>query len=186
MIASAATIPTEFLDTIAGLPLHPLVVHVAVVLLPLGAVALIAIVLVPRWRAAYGWLTMGALAIGAVAALAAASSGEALAERVGEPERHADLGETLEVVAVLLFLVAAAWFLLQRRASRGDAGRPGVLGRGLQAIAAIAAIALAAGTLGLTVLVGHSGAEAVWLGRVAASMTAQGSGGEAEDGGAIH
>jgi hypothetical protein len=41
-------------DTVAGLPVHPLVVHAAVVLLPLSAIGLVTIILVPRWRASFG------------------------------------------------------------------------------------------------------------------------------------
>jgi len=155
----------ELLDTVAGLPVHPLVVHVVVVLLPLSALGLIAIIAVPRWRSAFGWLTMGGLTAGSLAALAAASSGEALAERVGEPERHAELGETLEIVALALLAAAWIWFLLERRSSRGGGPRR-VVGGGLQIVATLVAVALAIGTLGLTVAVGHSGAQAVWEGRI--------------------
>ena len=172
--------PTDLLDTIGGIPLHPLIVHAAVVILPLGALGLVAIILVPRWRATFGWLVMGALAAGTLSAFAAVNSGEALADRVGEPERHAELGETLQVVAAILFLAAAAWFWLQRRSSAPAT----VLGGPLQAVAAIATLALAAGTLVLTVLVGHSGAESVWGSTVATSSTAEGDtepGDEASD-----
>jgi len=165
---------TELLDTIAGLPLHPLIVHFAVVLLPLSAVALIAIIVVPRWRATFGWLTLGGLTVGTGAALAAASSGEALAERVGEPERHAQLGEATEIVAVILLVVAAIWFLLQRRSAKRTDESPRVLGSGLQLLAALATLGLAVAALGLSVAVGHSGAQAVWEGRLGSS-TAEGS-----------
>ncbi len=162
-----AVAPTDLLDTIGGIPLHPLIVHAAVVLLPLGALGLVAIILVPRWRATFGWLVMGALAAGMLSAFAAVNSGEALADRVGEPERHAELGETLQIVAAILFLAAAAWFWLQRRRS----AHASILGSVPQAVAAIAALALAAGTLVLTVLVGHSGAESVWGSTVSAGTT---------------
>ena len=110
---------------------------------------------------------MGALAVGTISAFAAVNSGEALADRVGEPERHAELGETLQVVAAVLFLAAAAWFWLQRRQSARDT----ILGGPVQAVAALAALALAAGTLVLTVLVGHSGAESVWGSTTSAGTT---------------
>ena len=72
-------------DTISGLPVHPLVVHGAVVLLPVAALAVIALVLVRRWRGTFGWLTLLGLTAGAGAAVAAEKSGEALAARVGMP-----------------------------------------------------------------------------------------------------
>ena len=61
-------------DEIAGLPLHPLVVHFAVVLLPLGALGLIALVAVPRWADRFAWPTLGALAGGTVVVLTATPS----------------------------------------------------------------------------------------------------------------
>ena len=39
---------SSLLDTIAGLPVHPLVVHFAVVLLPLATFALIIAIYIPR------------------------------------------------------------------------------------------------------------------------------------------
>ena len=86
---------------------------------------------------------------------------------MGEPEQHAELGETLQVVAAILFVAAAAWFWLQRRRSVRDT----ILGGPVQAVAAVASLALAAGTLVLTVLVGHSGAESVWGSTVSAGST---------------
>lgn len=164
----------DLLDTVAGLPVHPLVVHVVVVLLPLATLGLIAVIAVPRWRGAFGWLTMGGLTVGALATVAATSSGEALADRVGEPDRHADLGETLEIVALVLLAAAWIWFLLERRnASRGARS---LLGSGLQIVAGLAVLVLAVGALVLTGLVGHSGAQAVWEGRIGSTTV------DAEDG----
>ena len=72
---------SSLFDSIAGLPLHPLVVHFAVVLLPLGALGLVVLVLVPKWADRYGWLTVGAIAVGTGAAFVAKESGEALAAK---------------------------------------------------------------------------------------------------------
>lgn len=155
-------------DTIAGLPLHPLVVHAAVVLLPLASLGLVVLVLVPRWRATFGWLVMAGLAAGTVSAIVAKQSGEALAARVGEPQRHGQLGDVLPLVAIVLLVVAVAWFVADRR--RRAAGAPGQ--GALVLVLGIASAALAVGTVGLTVAVGHSGAEAVWAGDVAAAPEA--------------
>lgn len=160
---------SDVFDTVAGLPLHPLVVHVAVVILPLSAIALVLIVLIPRWRGALGWVTMAGLAVGAGAAFVAKETGEALAARVGLPQRHADLGDRLPLVAVITLLIALAWFLLDRQRRRE--GGP----RALVTVLAVASIVAAAATTVLTVLVGHSGAEAVWSGRITASATGSGT-----------
>lgn len=47
-------------DLINGIPLHPLVVHAIVVLLPLATIGTLAIALRPRWRTRYGPLVVGA------------------------------------------------------------------------------------------------------------------------------
>ena len=170
-----AQVPAEGLfDTITGLPMHPLVVHFAVVLLPVSALLLILIVLIPRWRRPLGWLTMIGLFVGTGAAFVAKESGEALAARVGEPEDHAELGDILPMLAVILFVVALLWFLLERRrTAAGASAGAGVL------ILGIAGIVLAVATMGLTIAVGHSGAEATWS-DVASTTT---GGGDSDEGG---
>lgn len=57
------TLELNIFDTITGLPVHPLVVHFAVVLLPLAALALVILVIVPRWADRFGWVTLAALAV---------------------------------------------------------------------------------------------------------------------------
>lgn len=143
-------------DVILGLPVHPLVVHFAIVLLILGALGLIAIVLIPRWRGALGWATIAVLGVGTIAAFAATESGEALSERVGLPQEHAEWGDRLFPVSVALFAIALGWYLWQRRSSGAAVTALGVLG-----------ILVAIGTIALTTVVGHSGAEAVWASRIA-------------------
>lgn len=149
MVVSEAAI----FESVAGLPLHPLVVHVAVVILPLSALALIAIVLKPSWRRTYGWLVLTGLAVGAVAAFVAKQSGEALAETVGLPQQHADYGDVLPLVAILLLLASGGWAYLTR------SGKPSsVLSHTLAAVAVVLALVAVV----LTVLTGHTGAEAAW------------------------
>lgn len=148
-------------DLILGLPVHPLVVHFAIVLLIVGAIGLIAIVLIPRWRGALGWATLVLIGVGGFASWVAKESGEQLSQRVGLPQQHAEWGDRLPLVALIFFIVALGWYLWQRK-SRGVGVT--VLG--------IAAIVLAAATIALTTLVGHSGAVAVWEGRIAPPDTA--------------
>ena len=56
------------MDTISGLPAHPLLVHVPVVLLPLAAVGVIVMLIRPAWHRRYRWAV---LTIGAVGTLGA-------------------------------------------------------------------------------------------------------------------
>lgn len=156
------TVPLEsdFFGFIAGLPLHPLVVHAAVVLLPLAALVLILLVFVPAWRTRFGWVTIGALAAGTGAAWVAKESGEALAAKVGLPADHAQWGDILVPVSLVLFVVAVIWLVLRNRATRATSGSvAATITGGLTVLLALAATAI-------TVLVGHSGAQAVWAGGV--------------------
>lgn len=138
-------------DTIAGLPLHPLVIHVVVMVLPLSALGLIAVVLVERLRPAYSLLAVLGLGIGGAAAFVAKESGEALARRVGDPGDHAKYGDWLVPLAIGCFVVAALWWFSQRRS-----------GTAVSKLLGVGVVALSIATVGLTVLVGHSGATAVW------------------------
>ena len=62
---------------IFGLPLHPLIVHAAVVFVPLAALGGLLVTFFPRLRARYGWLTAAFGLEAAVSALAARLSGSA-------------------------------------------------------------------------------------------------------------
>jgi len=97
------------IDSVFGLPVHPLVVHVAVVLVPLAAFALIALGWKGEWRQRYA-LPIAVLALaGGAAAILAASSGETLVSsvrqaagtRVGFGE-HPEQGDAARLFAVPL------------------------------------------------------------------------------------
>ena len=146
-------------STAFGLPMHPLVVHAVVVLLPISAVGLILVLARPRWRTPFGYLALAGLLVGGAATLAAKESGEALASRVGLPQQHANLGSALTFVTFWLIVCALGWFVAS-----------GVKGARwwLSIVLAIAAGALAVTTSVLTIAAGHTGASAVWASRVAA------------------
>jgi len=162
-------------DLINGIPVHPLVVHAVVVLLPLAIVGTIAIAVVPRWRTPYGPLVVLITLVATVLVPVATSSGEALEKRVGDPGKHAALGDQLIWFAIPLLILVAALVLLQRTrdlraqhnadavatdSARSTPGKPLVLG-----VAVLAVIAAAAS--GVQVYrVGDSGAKAVWSDQV--------------------
>jgi cytochrome b involved in lipid metabolism len=150
----------QFFDTIGGLPLHPLTVHAASVLIPLSAVALVLLVFVPKWRKAYLPLTIGALGVSVGLAFAAKQSGEALAARVGNPGEHQELGDLLFPASIGLFFHGLAFYFFTRSTKPKWALN---LAGGLSTAAV-------AGVVVLSVLVGHSGAEATWAGRIAATQ----------------
>lgn len=159
---------------ILGLPLHPLVVHLVVIALPVGAFAVLAAVLWPSFRTRYGFLSVGTLTIGALAAVVARVSGEALAETEGLPERHAAFGSSLVVASLSTAAIAWAWLWLERRREQAPPGRTSLAAMVAAALTVTACLA----TAGLTALTGHTGADAVWgTGRAgAATPAAQASG----------
>jgi cytochrome b involved in lipid metabolism len=150
-------ITSSLLDTFGGLPVHPLAVHGAVVLLPLSALALALLIFVPKWRKSFFPLTLIGLGLSTVFTYIAKESGEALGERVGEPQTHEALGTILFPASVGLFALGITFYFLQRKE------RPKWQ---LQAAAGLALAGIISVST-LTYFVGHSGAEATWASRIA-------------------
>lgn len=162
-------------DLINGLPIHPLVVHAVVVLLPLATLGTLAIAVRPAWRRAYGPLVVACAAVATVLIPVATSSGEALEKHVGNPGEHAELGDQLIWFAIPMLVLAAALWWLDRRAvaaagtsvgsstgSSAGSSSPGVV-RFAAALAVVAALA----TTVQVYRVGDSGARAAWGDQVA-------------------
>lgn len=148
-------------DTVNGLPLHPLVVHGVVVLLPLAILGTIAISTRPAWRTRFGFLVVAAAAVATVLIPVSTASGESLEERVGNPGEHAELGEQLLWFAVALLIAVTALVVMQWRADRGHPGVKGTRPNVMTLTAAVAVIAALA--CGVQVYrVGDSGARAAW------------------------
>ena len=140
-------------DTISGLPVHVLVVHAVVVLLPLMAVVTVAVAVRRGWRSAAPWVVLAdAVVVGL--AYAAKESGEVLQERLGQftpnvAEDHGKHGELVPYFALAL-LVAAVLVWLTSRSAR------------LVPVAVALAVLTGVGALWWTYLTGESGARAVW------------------------
>ena len=147
----------SLLYTISGLPVHALVVHFAVVILPLAATALIALIYMPKLKSQYSFVTTIGIVLGSAAVLVAKQSGEALAENIGLPVKHADWGSLLTYAAFVLMVLTLIWY-------RSSKGRRSRVVTALGHTTVLAAIAV----LGLTFLTGHTGAQAVWEGKLAA------------------
>ncbi|WP_309127924.1 DUF2231 domain-containing protein [Microbacterium sp.] len=153
------------LPDIAGLPLHPLIVHALVVLLPLTAIALVLGAIVPAARRRLGAVTpLAALLVLALVPVTILA-GEDLKETVGPlpaVEHHESLGRMLPPWAVALFVVAVAqWGWHRFRTSRPDA-EPRRGDRVISAVLAVAAVIVAAGSTVMIVLIGEAGARSVW------------------------
>ncbi|MBA2465368.1 MAG: hypothetical protein H0V42_10395 [Nocardioidaceae bacterium] len=152
----------------AGLPLHPLVVHAAVVLTPMAVVLVVAFAIRPRHRWLTRWPTAVITAGALVSVWVARLSGDALTESRPELEQlvrtHQERGELLSLLMVVFAVLTAAgvWFLggpsvlVSGRGAR--ASRAAVLDKVLPAVLVLAAVVV----LVLVVLVGDSGSRAVW------------------------
>jgi uncharacterized membrane protein len=156
-------------DTINGLPVHALVVHAVVVLLPLLSVITVVFVIRPRWRKELPWAILGNAAALA-AAYVAKESGEKLQDRLstqlGSPVAtwHAHLGASLWYFALAQLVASIVAFLLIRsRSERARTPKP--------AIALAIVLTLAAGVAATvwTYRVGDSGAQAVWNDTIAST-----------------
>jgi hypothetical protein len=149
------------IEELFGLPAHPLVVHAAVVLLPLAAVATLVCAAVPSARRYYAPVAL-AVALAAVLAVGLAqTSGESLEEQVDETElveEHAGQGERVLPWAIGVVVVAGAVTAIPLLARR----RPGVSARNVTAVVVAASLLAGAGAIWTVVEVGHSGAKATW------------------------
>ncbi|SDL34288.1 hypothetical protein SAMN04488074_110185 [Lentzea albidocapillata subsp. violacea] len=159
--------------TIDGIPLHPLLVHAVVALLPLAALSSVAIALVPAWRRRYAWPVLGVTLAGVAAVPVAKQTGEdfqaALQNNgVQNPaiQIHADLGTTLLPIALGFGVAVIALLVAGRLADRErQAEAPTTkTWRVLSVVVSVLVVLLAIGTTVQTVRAGHSGSEAVWSG----------------------
>ncbi|WP_372736781.1 DUF2231 domain-containing protein [Nocardioides sp.] len=158
-------------DLINGVPIHPLVVHAVVVLLPLAILGTIAIVVRPAWRVSVGPLVVAAAAIATALVPVATSSGEALEKHVGDPGKHASLGDQLILFAVPLLVFSAALVWLARRQSQN---KPVPQLRSLPTIIATLAVIASLAAAVQVYRVGDSGARAAWADQVTSTSSNNG------------
>ncbi|WBB68524.1 DUF2231 domain-containing protein [Micromonospora sp. WMMD812] len=158
-----------------GLPAHPLVLHAAVVFVPLLAALTVGYALVPPIRPHTRWV-LGLLALGApVAALLAKLSGDAFFDRLRSANRvspeygpkleaHQQLGNLTLYATIGLAVVALALvYLVAPRPAGADAdaaARPAALTLSVRVLSVVAAGV----AVYYVVRTGDSGAKAVWEG----------------------
>ena len=142
-------------DEVFGLPLHPLVVHAAVVLAPLAALGLVVMATSGQRSQRYAPAVLLVAVGGVLAAFIAKQSGEQLAQTRGPMQaEHYDYGSWLPWATLGLLGLVVMLALMDRKS--GGVRQP--IGR----MFAIACSVVAVGVVALTVVTGHSGAELVW------------------------
>ena len=141
---------------INGLPLHPLLVHAAVVFTPLAALTALSYALVTRWRERLRWPMLALAVVATLAVVAAYLSGKSFLASTPElaqlplVETHEERGQLLLWLTLGFGVVAAVSGWLHARA--------GPVQLGLRVLLALAAAAV----LVQVVLTGDAGSRAVW------------------------
>ena len=151
---------------INGVPLHPLVVHAAVVFVPLAALAGAVYALVPKWRSLLRHPTLAVAAAAALTTQLAGMTGENLAETARESSLLDDhemwAGRLTFGVWVFAAVVAVAWWVLPHVSSlvgKDDKeARVGVLAMPVTILLPILAVVV----MVLVYFTGDAGAQAVW------------------------
>lgn len=162
------------LTTFNGVPVHVLLVHAVVVLVPLTALSVVASVLWPSVlrRFGPGLPLLALVSLGSIPLTT--DAGEWLAEHVRESalvERHTEMGEELLPWAVGLFVLAAVLGWAEWRPDRSPAWlsavtRPAAGRTAVRVRAAAVGLSLvvAAGAVVQVYRIGDSGAQATWQG----------------------
>lgn len=148
--------------TVFGLPLHPLIVHATVVIVPTAALAVLLATFWPRFRR---WASWGPLALALLSVILVpltSSSGESLEHALPRSElieQHAHLGDQLLpwVIVLAVGAVGLSWPLIVRLRSSLP-----TLPRWLTVLVLVIVVVGAVGTLVQVVRIGHSGATAAW------------------------
>ncbi|MGB7449414.1 MAG: hypothetical protein WA892_09835, partial [Ornithinimicrobium sp.] len=149
--------------TIDGLPLHPLLVHAAVVMLAVNGLALLGCIAVPRFRRWLGWgLPLLGVVTAATTWLTKTAGENFLGGRdpVGALADHTHWGGWAGVVSIVLGVTTVAYWLVMSPRLGGRVSWLSATGTRIVAslLAAVAAIA----ALVVDFLAGHSGATSVW------------------------
>ncbi len=148
------------LDTFQGLPVHELILHATVVLVPAAALAVALAAVYPRFRAWAGVIppVLGVVAV--VLVQLTTMSGQKLYDRWAKLgpvsdaiKHHKHLGQMLIWFVIPLAIVAIAAYVFERR--------PGT-GKAVMTAVAVLAVVSAAAVLVDVALIGHAGATASW------------------------
>jgi len=166
------------IEELLGLPAHPLLVHAAVVFVPLLILVAVGYALIPRLRRYLAWAAVALAIIAPASALLAKLSGDAFRARMVREgtatpdflpmiDEHRGFGTNLAWAAgalglLVLILVAVTW---RARASSGDGADVQQKPFTPVAIALIVGVLAAGAVSGYYVFkAGDSGARMVWTG----------------------
>lgn len=170
-------------EEILGIPAHPLLVHAAVVFVPLQILAALAYALVPFVRRYIVWFVVGIAVIAPITVFTAKLSGDAFRARkirIGQAsdellariDQHSSFGVRTLYASLILSVLMILMLFAQTRSRRGVGSPPGgaetsTPGKGSMVLGIILTVAVlgAGATAGYFVFkTGDSGAKMVWTG----------------------
>lgn len=161
-------------ERFGDLPLHVLVIHAAVLVLPVSALVAIVFALVPKWRWLLRWPTL-LLGIGSLLlAYVAKESGEAFVAAIPQLEKlvelHKDRGNLLFWFVLIFLVVAIAAFVLLGGPSQLASGRgaKATKSKPLELVVSAAVVVIGVLVIWQTIRTGDAGAKAVWDGQLPA------------------
>jgi hypothetical protein len=163
-VVCVALIPLK-IDRAFGLPAHPLLLHVPVILDPVLALATLALCARRPWRERYGFLWGGFAVVALLGTILTVGAGEAFIAHRGRIDSvlraHRQAGDTLRIV--MLVLVALVLLVVLADLLRAEGRLRGIAARALPLLLVLTAVG--AGLAGFfTVRTGHLGAKATWGG----------------------
>jgi len=149
-------IASEPFGMLAGLPLHPLLVHSAVVLVPLVAIGALVMSYLPSFSRRHGKLILILALVAQGSVFLAKLSGEAFSEILNKDvEKHAELGEIAPFVTIpMVALIYLRWRMDRAGSSTGSVA--------IRRLTSVALVIASLTSLVMIFLVGHSGASSVW------------------------
>ncbi|HEY8913742.1 hypothetical protein [Lacisediminihabitans sp.] len=158
----------------AGLPLHVLLVHFVVIVVPLAALCAVLTAAWPAARRRLGIVTPLIALAALVSVPVTTGAGEWLLARVANTpliQAHAAIGKSLLPWALATFVMAAAQWVWFRYFSGGDGRYRRLVAHRRLRLAititlAVAVVFLAVGSIVTVVQIGESGARAIWTGSI--------------------
>jgi ABC-type uncharacterized transport system permease subunit len=158
------------MGTFNGLPLHPLVVHAVVVLVPLTLLAAIVFAVLPKQRWLLRWPLAAGAVVSAIVTLVAKESGEKLEAGIGESpllKIHTDRADVFVLLTygfALIALIAVFTLGGSSQLVNGALARAAVGGRAVQTVIAVVLVVAAVIVAIQVARVGDAGSRAVWEG----------------------
>ena len=155
------------LDSLFGLPAHPLVVHIAVVLVPLAALGTIAIAFWGAARRRIGWIVVALAFVAFVGCFLAKQSGEALQNSVRNTaavNAHVEMADGGTVAGLAVFIGAAGVMVVDLIVGQRTKRKQSALPLQKQAPMIVGALAVLLALFGSVriIQIGHSGAKSTW------------------------